>query len=455
MSRTIRDSLLDTRTARIRLQPSPKPYYRAIEEGLHLGYRKPRGRKGKPAIAGKWVMRRYIGDGAYKVENIASADDFSDADGVLILNFSQAQAKARTINVQTAHEAAGIAPMTVAVVLENYVQWLEQHKASGTRVRSQVACNIEPELGSILAAKLTSEKIEKWHADLAAKPACFRLNLKGVRKVRVDETDEGKRKRKVTANRSLSILKAALNRAFRQGKISSDNAWRRVEAFEGVEAARVRFLTIDECNRFLRVGEKDFRELAEGALQSGARMGELARMDVNDFDLFSGTLHVQRSKTSRGRHIELTEEGIAFFIRQTAGRHRDEPMFLRHGERRWNATEQDRPNRAACTAANLEEYANFHALRHTWASHAVMNGVSLIVVAKNLGHSTTRMVEKHYGHLSAGFVRSEIRSRGPRYAPPASNVHSLDQERAKQRDAAAAAPVGAAPATAGTNTAIA
>ena len=26
-----------------------------------------------------------------------------------------------------------------------------------------------------------------------------------------------------------------------------------------------------------------------------------------------------------------------------------------------------------------------------------MNGMPLIVVAKNLGHSTTRMVEKHYG----------------------------------------------------------
>ena len=35
-----------------------------------------------------------------------------------------------------------------------------------------------------------------------------------------------------------------------------------------------------------------------------------------------------------------------------------------------------------------------------WASHAVMNGVPLIVVAKNLGHSDTRMVERHYGHLA-------------------------------------------------------
>ena len=29
-----------------------------------------------------------------------------------------------------------------------------------------------------------------------------------------------------------------------------------------------------------------------------------------------------------------------------------------------------------------------------------MNGVPLLVVARNLGHSDTRMVEKHYGHLA-------------------------------------------------------
>lgn len=35
----------------------------------------------------------------------------------------------------------------------------------------------------------------------------------------------------------------------------------------------------------------------------------------------------------------------------------------------------------------------FHGLRHTWASLAVMNGVPLLVVAKDLGHRDTRMVE--------------------------------------------------------------
>jgi integrase len=51
---------------------------------------------------------------------------------------------------------------------------------------------------------------------------------------------------------------------------------------------------------------------------------------------------------------------------------------------------------------------NFHGLRHTWASLAVMNGMPLLVVAKNLGHSDTRMVEKHYGHLAPTTSRMQF-----------------------------------------------
>jgi integrase len=54
-------------------------------------------------------------------------------------------------------------------------------------------------------------------------------------------------------------------------------------------------------------------------------------------------------------------------------------------------------------------------MRHTWASLAVMNGVPLIVVAKNLGHSNTRMVEKHYGHLADDYVKEAIRESAPRF----------------------------------------
>jgi len=44
-----------------------------------------------------------------------------------------------------------------------------------------------------------------------------------------------------------------------------------------------------------------------------------------------------------------------------------------------------------------------------------MGGVPLIVVAKNLGHADTKMVEKHYGHLAPSYVADAIRAGAPRF----------------------------------------
>src|SRR4051794_35810372 len=76
----------------------------------------------------------------------------------------------------------------------------------------------------------------------------------------------------------------------------------------------------------------------------------------------------------------------------------------------WAMSHQLRPIADASAAARLEPAANFHALRHTWASHRVMAGAPLMVVAQALGHADTRIVEKHYGHLAPSYVRDVIRA---------------------------------------------
>jgi hypothetical protein len=39
----------------------------------------------------------------------------------------------------------------------------------------------------------------------------------------------------------------------------------------------------------------------------------------------------------------------------------------------------------------------------------------LMVVARNLGHADTRMVEMHYGHLKQDYVTKEIRKGAPKF----------------------------------------
>ena len=89
MARTVREAILGTRSARLRLAVQTKPYWRVIEQGLHLGYR-------RRATGGTWIARRRDEDGTYHETKIGLADDLQDANGESILDFSQAQRAARS-----------------------------------------------------------------------------------------------------------------------------------------------------------------------------------------------------------------------------------------------------------------------------------------------------------------------------------------------------------------------
>lgn len=413
MARMVRDSVLSSRNARARLPLSGKPRYRAIDAGLHLGYR-----KGK--AAGKWVVRWYVGKRGYRVETIGLADDVIDANGAGVLNFSQAQSAAREIFVRRQREQEGLptrtGPYTVRACLDEYLDWLENNRKSAQDARYKANAFINAEFGDLECAKLTAHKLQKWLENLAKQPARLRSKRGEAQKFRNPPTDEeARRRRRATANRVLTTLKAALNRAWSSDKIASDDAWRRVRRFGEVDAARMRYLTIDEAKRLINASSQEFRQLVQAALTTGARYGELAALDVDDFNPDSGTVRIRTSKSGRARHIVLTDEGIAYFAALSIDRSGSKSMLQKSDETRWKASHQLRPMAEACKGAGLRPPINFHCLRHTYASHAIMNGCPLMVVAKNLGHTDTRMVEKHYGHLAPSFVSDAIRAAAPQF----------------------------------------
>jgi integrase len=155
--------------------------------------------------------------------------------------------------------------------------------------------------------------------------------------------------------------------------------------------------------------------LVQAALETGCRYSELTRLEVHDFNHDAGSIAIRKSKSGKPRHVILTPEGAEFFRQHCAGRGGNEIMF-RHDDARWNKSEQSRPMKEACEHAKITPRVSFHILRHTWASLAVMAGVPLLVVAKNLGHTDTRMVEKHYGHLAPSYIADAIRAGAPRFA---------------------------------------
>jgi integrase len=394
MPRTLRDSKLDTREARARLKVRGKPYWRSLEPGLHLGYRR---LASKP---GTWCVRRYVGNQGYVVEALkgAVADDFNEADGTTVLSYAQAQ------RMVLGRKPKAGTTITVATAIERYLTHLSDHGKTADDARYRAEALILPSLGDIEVGALTTEQIRGWQSSLA-KSAPRHGEAPG-------DDAEARRRRKASVNRIFTILRAALNLAYRDGKVPSDTEWRRVKPFGGVDAARVRYLQIDEAQRFINASEPAFRLLVQAALQTGARYGELGRLQVEDFNPDAGTLFIGRSKTGHQRHIVLTDEGQAFFRQLCAGREGSEPMLGKQWE---FSAELTKPMRETSKRAKIKPPISFHILRHTWASLAVMKGMPLMVVAKNLGHRDTRMVEKHYGHLDRSYIAEAIRASAPRF----------------------------------------
>jgi integrase len=401
--RTVCNSKLDTRSARAKLAQSATIYWTSLAPGCALGYRK--GPKG-----GVWVAKLVRHD-LRQQKVLGPADDALDPDGVLAISYIDAQRRARDWFDAVSQPAAATGPYTVADAVRDYLDWFSiSGKKSHKETEASVKAFILPQLGGEQVKALSAARLRQWHAAIAAAPPRLRTRPGQPQNVRDTSDDpEAERRRRASANRILTVLKAALNHAWREGKVPSDEAWRRVAPFHEVEAARVRYLDRDECRRLVNASPEPLRTLVRAALLAGARYSELARMTVADFHRDSGTLLVRTSKAGKLRHIELTAEGLNFFEQITAGRPGAEPLFHREGAH-WGKSHQQRPLSETCRAANISPAVSFHTLRHTYASLMVMDDVPLIVVARNLGHADTRMVEKHYGHMATSYIREAIRS---------------------------------------------
>jgi integrase len=409
MPRAVRNPRLNTRSSRDNLPARREPYWTVIAEGCALGYR--RGING-----GTWVARFRDDTGRQHYEALGAADDARDADDLSVLSFPQAQARARDYFTRKAREAAGgfapsSGPFTVADALTAYFERYVRRggKALG-HMQSTARTYILPVLGETLVTRLTRRQLEEWHAAITHSAPRVRSRPGGAQQFRAHQLDaEGLRRRRATANRALTIMKAALNQAHHDGRTATADAWAQVKAYRGVDVARLRYLSDDEARRLVNACRADFRLLVTAALLTGCRFGELADLLTEDFNADAGTITIRTSKSGKPRHVVLTDEGREFFARMQWHASPNSPLFTKANGQPWSASDQQRPLAAACSAARVAS-VTFHGFRHTYASRLVMKGVPLPVVAAQLGHSDTRMVEKHYGHLAPTYIADTVRA---------------------------------------------
>lgn len=408
-----RRSALATKTSRADLPASDAPEWEVVSPGVRLGYRRGRGTRGR---GGAWLAAGRKPDGTRVQCKLGLADDIAAADGENVLTHDQAKDLARKWAKAQAREQAVGEVLTVDTVLDRY---LEAREAEGMKsvyeTRLGFDVHIRPKLGKLLVTQLTVDKLRRWRDDLSKTPRRLR-GAKGEttqRFIPLDLSDpEAVRRRRDTANRILTMLKAALNWGHENRLVEDDTAWRLVKPFENTGAARVRFLNPDEQAKLLAHSTGKLKDLIAAALVTGARFGELARLKVCDFDPLNASVFVAESKSGKPRHIPLPAGGAALFKRLTDGRGANEPLLIRESGLAWAKGIYKDAFKATLRRAELPDIT-LHELRHSYASTMVRGGAPLMVVAEALGHSDTRMVDKHYAHLAPSYVADTIRRLAP------------------------------------------
>lgn len=373
-----------------------------LNEGFHLGYY-----RGKSVT--KWVARhRPPGrDGGYNKTTLGEADDTADADGLIVLDYRQAQDKAREWLRGVEGGVAVKASYTVGDALTDYLDAFTGKDIANTRRR--VEQFIRPVLGDVKLSRLTAAQVRAFHNDRANTPARLRTKKGDDQKFRPLDGADAKRKRRATANRDLTVLKAALNAAYANGRIATDQAWKPVKPFKGVDGARLRYLTDDEARRLVNAAGPEFRPIVQASLLTGARWGELRDIRVADVDFQAGTVRLVETKAGQPRDCFLESEGLALFTRHTAGKGAGDFVFPASNGKRWTDATQIRRMMDACEVGKVDPPATFHDLRRTYGARLARAGVPMSVIAQALGHADERITRKHYAHLSPSYVSQTVR----------------------------------------------
>jgi integrase len=397
--RTVRDSKLETREARLRLKAGRR-YFRGIGDGLALCYRR------TTDGYGTWAARVRGQDGRYAFRAIGMADDFEQADDERVLSYHQANDRAREIAKEG---ISTLAPLTVREAAESYLEWYADHRKAYAETRAAINAHILPKLGDKTVRELTAPMLRDWHRSLATK-APRRRTRTGKPQAFGDKaaTDDANRARRATANRIFTVLRAMLNKAYQDELVADDSAWRKVKPFKGADEPVIRFLTPAEATRLTNAAPVPFRHLVAGALQTGARYSELTGLTVGDFNTTTRTVYFRAGKTGRARHVPLTDEGVALFASLTAGKPVSAHVFTREDGKPWGKNHQVRPLMQACAKAKIAPAVTFHELRHTYASTLAQRGVDLLAISKLLGHADTRITARHYAHLCDDSLRAAV-----------------------------------------------
>jgi len=361
---------IDTPTKRKKLTTKKEPYWRKLGTGTYLGYRKSK------TNVGSWIARRQY-DSKTKVYESLGRDDHMD--------FEQAVTAATIwFKSNTTINNTSSKKITVNEVINNYITSLKvrNSKDSAYRTDKQLRKHFTPTLGHQQFKKLTAHQLSNWHESL----------------IDPDADDETKRKSKNSANRVLSMVKAAFNLALKNGIINTNDSWKNISPFNDVNGKRELLLSEKQILKLIKKAPSSTRQLITAQTLTGARPGELDLVLVKNFNSKKGTLYIPKSKTG-ARVVYLQKQAIQFFNKIIKNKEPDAFLLTDDG-RQWTKKKKCDCFRSAATEAKLPEGAVLYTLRHYHISKALLAGLPAQLIAENCGTSVKK-IEEHYGKFDS------------------------------------------------------
>ncbi len=375
MARSIRSTTLETRAARLRLPVSKVPLFVKIGPKVGLGYRRNK-------TAGTWVVRLSDGKGRNTRRAIGCADDHEEADGGRVLDFWQAQERARKL-VQgdgSATTAPRKIPITVKQALDRYEADLKTRGGDIHNV-DRLRIHLPPAIAGKSVALLTVDDLRDWRDGLQRRPA--------------------------SVNRICTILKATLNLAASRDARLSSRIWEiGLSTIPDAENARNVILhdfqvlaIIEEARAY----GKEFGLLVEVAAVTGARVSQIYRLEVQDLQLGDAPrLMMPASRKGKGvkkvmRRPVPIPSGLAVVLAATSeGQAPTAPLLVKPSGVPWRKSDHSRPFARITRRAGLDpKEVTLYALRHSSIVRQLLVGVPIRVVAVNHDTSVV-MIERTY-----------------------------------------------------------
>lgn len=222
------------------------------------------------------------------------------------------------------------------------------------------------------------------------------------------EADAKRPKKKrtgATVNRYLAALSACLSYGVKTLQWLEKNPAMQITK-PAENKGRVRFLSDDERTRLLDAcrPHADLYLALVLSLTTGARKSEIMTMRYGQIDFKRQVITLHETKNGERRALPLVGEAFTLLRERAKVRDlKDDRVFPPTAlAKKADHLDLRQPWEAALEAAGIADF-HWHDLRHTAASYLAMSGVSLVEIAKVLGHRTLQMVAR-YSHLSDGHI---------------------------------------------------